>query len=53
MCANALAFRIDPANEDSLGHVPEMGITETKEAIDAAHTAFKSWSQTNAKVRSF
>jgi acyl-CoA reductase-like NAD-dependent aldehyde dehydrogenase len=30
--------------------VPEMGLAETKEAIDAAAKAFPSWSKTTAKV---
>lgn len=28
-----------------------MGLAETKEAIEAAATAFKTWSKTTAKVR--
>jgi acyl-CoA reductase-like NAD-dependent aldehyde dehydrogenase len=31
--------------------VPEMGLEETKEAISAASTAFKSWGKTTAKER--
>ena len=30
--------------------MPEMGLEETKEAIDAASKAFKTWSKTTAKV---
>ena len=30
--------------------MPEMGLDETKEAIDAASKAFASWSKTTAKV---
>lgn len=40
----------DPATEEELGTVPEMGLTETKQAIDAASQAFKSWSKTTAKA---
>lgn len=40
----------DPATEEELGSVPEMGLAETKQAIDAAARAFKSWSKTTAKV---
>ncbi len=29
-----------------------MGLEETKQAIDAASKAFKTWSKTSAKVRS-
>jgi hypothetical protein len=41
---------LDPANDKELGTVPEMGLAETKEAIDAASRAFKSWKNTTAKV---
>ncbi len=30
-----------------------MGLAETKEAIEAASTAFKTWSKITAKVRTF
>lgn len=40
----------DPATAEELGTVPEMGLAETKEAIDAASKAFKTWSKTTAKV---
>ncbi|KAF8338844.1 succinate-semialdehyde dehydrogenase [Cantharellus anzutake] len=41
----------NPATRQSLGTVPEMGVAETKEAIEAAQAAFKSWSRTTAKYR--
>jgi len=41
----------NPATLEELGQVPEMGLAETKEAIDAAYNAFKSWSKTTAKHR--
>ncbi|KZT29399.1 succinic semialdehyde dehydrogenase [Neolentinus lepideus HHB14362 ss-1] len=41
----------NPANDEELGTVPEMGLQETKEAIEAAAKAFKSWSKTTAKQR--
>jgi succinate-semialdehyde dehydrogenase/glutarate-semialdehyde dehydrogenase len=41
---------VDPATDDELGTVPEMGLEETKEAIEAASRAFVSWSRTTAKV---
>jgi acyl-CoA reductase-like NAD-dependent aldehyde dehydrogenase len=44
--------RIDPATAEELGTVPEMGLEETKEAIEAASKAFPSWSRTTAKVSS-
>lgn len=42
---------VDPATAEELGTVPELGLEETKQAIDAASTAFKTWSKTAAKVR--
>lgn len=41
----------DPATGEVLGTIPEMALTETKQAIDAAAEAFKAWSKTTAKVR--
>jgi len=41
----------NPATNEELGTVPEMGVEETKTAIEAAHTAFKSWRRTTAKER--
>ncbi|KAI0638700.1 succinate-semialdehyde dehydrogenase, partial [Trametes polyzona] len=41
----------NPATAEELGTVPEMGLEETKEAIDAAANAFKTWSKTTAKQR--
>ncbi|KAI0684384.1 succinic semialdehyde dehydrogenase [Earliella scabrosa] len=41
----------NPATEEELGTVPEMGLEETKQAIEAASKAFKTWSKTSAKQR--
>ncbi|KAF6761960.1 succinic semialdehyde dehydrogenase [Ephemerocybe angulata] len=41
----------NPATNDELGTVPEMGLEETKEAIEAAARAFPAWSRTTAKER--
>jgi len=41
----------NPATNEELGTVPEMGLAETKEAIDAASKAFKTWSKTTGKER--
>ncbi|KAG7097428.1 hypothetical protein E1B28_004772 [Marasmius oreades] len=41
----------NPATNEELGSVPEMGLVETKEAIDAAAKAFPSWSRSTAKER--
>ena len=40
----------DPATLEKLGTIPEMGLAETKEAIQAASKAFASWSVTSPKV---
>ncbi|KAH9999912.1 succinic semialdehyde dehydrogenase [Russula vinacea] len=41
----------NPATREELGTVPEMGIEETKDAINAAGEAFVTWSKTTAKHR--
>ncbi|EPQ58959.1 succinic semialdehyde dehydrogenase [Gloeophyllum trabeum ATCC 11539] len=41
----------NPATDEELGTVPDMGLEETKQAIEAASKAFKSWSKTTAKQR--
>ncbi|PFH46421.1 hypothetical protein AMATHDRAFT_7836 [Amanita thiersii Skay4041] len=43
----------NPATNEELGTVPDMGIAETKEAIEAAHRAFPAWSRLTAKVPHF
>lgn len=35
---------VDPATGEILGTVPDCGATETRRAIDAAHSAFPAWS---------
>ena len=40
----------DPATNEVLGNIPEMGLTETTTAIQAAAKAFVGWSKTTAKV---
>jgi len=40
----------DPATEEELGTIPEMGLEETKAAIAAAGKAFQTWGKTTAKV---
>jgi succinate-semialdehyde dehydrogenase/glutarate-semialdehyde dehydrogenase len=42
----------NPANNELLVELPRFKEAETNAAIDAAHTAFLSWRQTTAKVRS-
>ncbi|KAH7912972.1 Aldehyde/histidinol dehydrogenase [Hygrophoropsis aurantiaca] len=41
----------NPATDEELGNVPEMGLAETKSAIEAAAKAFESWGKTTAKYR--
>ncbi|KAJ7769668.1 succinate-semialdehyde dehydrogenase [Mycena maculata] len=41
----------NPATLEELGTVPEMGLAETKEAIDAASKALPEWSTTTPKQR--
>ncbi|CAK5271154.1 unnamed protein product [Mycena citricolor] len=41
----------NPATDEVLGTVPEMGLAETKEAIEAAQNAFPDWSRTTPKTR--
>ncbi|KAJ7075659.1 succinate-semialdehyde dehydrogenase [Mycena belliarum] len=41
----------NPATLEELGTVPEMGLAETKAAIDAAAKALPEWSKTTAKHR--
>ncbi|MGY0692043.1 NAD-dependent succinate-semialdehyde dehydrogenase [Virgibacillus sp. FSP13] len=41
----------NPANGKLLGTVPKGGEVETKQAIDAAHEAYQSWSQLTAYER--
>lgn len=41
----------DPATGDLIGVVPDLGADETNGAVDAAHTALKSWSTVTAYER--
>lgn len=43
---------INPANGEKVGSVPNGGKAEAKRAIEAAHTAFSSWSRLTAYERS-
>lgn len=42
----------NPANGELIGTVPELDGTETRNAIEAAHSAFPEWSARTAKDRS-
>lgn len=41
----------DPGNGKVIGSVDELGVKETKEAIDSAQAAYKLWNATTAKER--
>src|SRR5882672_3200593 len=42
---------MNPATQQKLGTVPNMGAAETRRAIEAAHTAFPAWARKTAKER--
>ena len=42
---------LNPANGEVVASIAKCGTAETKRAIEAAETAFKTWSQTSAKER--
>ncbi len=49
---NRATFEVDnPADRSLLAHLPAMGASETRRAIDAAHAAFPAWSKRPAKER--
>lgn len=51
--ANEKVFEVyNPANGSVVGVVPDMDITDTQKAIEAAAEAFNSWKMTTAKERS-
>ncbi|WP_029040546.1 NAD-dependent succinate-semialdehyde dehydrogenase [Cucumibacter marinus] len=41
----------NPSTGETIGHVPKLGTAETKEAIEAARVAQKSWAAETAKTR--
>ncbi len=41
----------NPATGDVVGAVPDLGVEETRQAIEAANGAFKEWAATPAKAR--
>ncbi|XP_038054347.1 succinate-semialdehyde dehydrogenase, mitochondrial-like [Patiria miniata] len=41
----------DPANGMEIACVPDLGVTETTDAIQAAYDAFQGWAETTAKER--
>ena len=42
---------VNPANAETLGHVPRCVTADVERAIEAAHTAFAGWRATPAKAR--
>ncbi len=50
--ANAKRFAVyNPANQDVIAQVPDLGAAEAEEAIAAAHRAFPAWAGKAAKER--
>ena len=45
-----LRCALDPATAEELGQVADLGLDQTKQAIEAASKAFKTWGKTTAKV---
>ena len=41
----------DPATDEIIGHVPDLGAAETERAIQAAHDAFPAWSRSDPHDR--
>jgi succinate-semialdehyde dehydrogenase/glutarate-semialdehyde dehydrogenase len=41
----------NPATRENIGTVPDMGVTETRQAIEAASRAFPAWAALTAKER--
>ena len=41
----------DPATGELVDKVPQAGVEETREAIDAAHAAFRGWADTLPQKR--
>ena len=42
---------MNPATREALGTVPDMGVAETRRAIEAAHQAFPAWAARTARER--
>lgn len=50
--AGARRFSVfNPANQEPIAEVPDLGAAETEEAIEAAHRAFPAWAAKTAKER--
>jgi succinate-semialdehyde dehydrogenase / glutarate-semialdehyde dehydrogenase len=42
---------VNPATRETIGTVPDMGVADTRRAIEAAHAAFPAWAALTAKER--
>jgi succinate-semialdehyde dehydrogenase / glutarate-semialdehyde dehydrogenase len=42
---------VNPATRETIGTVPDMGVPDTRRAIEAAHAAFPAWAALTAKER--
>src|SRR5882672_8086648 len=49
--SNAMINVDNPATGEIIGRVPKLGGAETKQAIEAAHRAFPTWSKKTAQNR--
>ncbi len=52
IAANGKGIAVDdPATGEIIGHIPDLGVAETEQAIDAAHDAFADWSRSDPHKR--
>lgn len=52
IAANGKGIAVDdPATGDIIGYIPDLGVAETEQAIDAAHDAFADWSRSDPHKR--
>ena len=52
IAANGKGIAVDdPATGEIIGHIPDLGVTETEQAIGAAHDAFADWSRSDPHKR--
>ncbi len=47
----AVSAIMNPATGETLGHVPELGVAETRRAVEAAHAALPDWRALTAQAR--
>lgn len=52
IAANGKGIAVDdPATGEIIGHIPDLGVAETEQAISAAHDAFAGWSRSDPHKR--